>query len=363
MKKLVLLFVVIFTISSIMFSCNSNKKDDSKAKVENKEKKDNKDLEKKPEKKIEKINYQEVKPNEAGEVMVVMFHNFVETFEPKKWDKGEYTTTFTEFEKLLGELYEKKYRLVNMNDFMSNNIDVPAGCTPMIFTFDDGTKGQFSLVEKDGKLVAEEKSAVGIMEKFNKEHPDFGMKGTFYVNLGNPTFEGSGTLAERLKYLVDKGYEIGNHTYTHINLKQTSDSAKIQEELGNNYKAMLDLVPDYKMKTFSLPYGAPSNDALFQYVIKGDYNGTKYENTAIMEVGYNPNPSPVASNFEPYSINRIRSSGINPVDCDLAWWLAQSSTIKKQYVSDGNPDEIAVPADKESSVNKENLQGKKLVVY
>ena len=57
---------------------------------------------------------------------------------------------------------------------------IPAGCTPMIFTFDDGTKGQFSLVEKDGKLVAEEKSAVGIMEKFNKEHPDFGMKGTFY---------------------------------------------------------------------------------------------------------------------------------------------------------------------------------------
>ena len=32
-------------------------------------------------------------------------------------------------------------------------------------------KGQFSLdLKKDGKLVAEEKSAVGIMEKFNKEH-------------------------------------------------------------------------------------------------------------------------------------------------------------------------------------------------
>ena len=37
----------------------------------------------------------------------VMFHNFVETFEPKKWDKGEYTTTFTEFEKLLGN-YTKR---------------------------------------------------------------------------------------------------------------------------------------------------------------------------------------------------------------------------------------------------------------
>jgi hypothetical protein len=30
--------------------------------------------------------------------MVVMFHNFVETFTPSKWDKGEYTTTFSRFE-------------------------------------------------------------------------------------------------------------------------------------------------------------------------------------------------------------------------------------------------------------------------
>ena len=85
------------------------------------------------------INFEEVKPNEAGKIMIVMFHNFVETFTPTTYDNGEYTTTFEEFEKLLHELYEMDYRLISMNDYLNNNISVPAGCIPMVFTFDDGT--------------------------------------------------------------------------------------------------------------------------------------------------------------------------------------------------------------------------------
>ena len=49
----------------------------------------------------------------------------------------------------------------------------------MVFTFDDGTSGQFNLVEENGELVANKKSAVGIIEEFNKTHPDFGVKRDF----------------------------------------------------------------------------------------------------------------------------------------------------------------------------------------
>ncbi|HEX2925488.1 MAG TPA: hypothetical protein VHP38_04415, partial [Ruminiclostridium sp.] len=56
----------------------------------------------------QEIDYSKVKPNEAGQIMVVMFHNFVETY-PK--GKNDYTTTFSEFDKLLNDLYQKKYRL------------------------------------------------------------------------------------------------------------------------------------------------------------------------------------------------------------------------------------------------------------
>jgi len=135
---------------------------------------------------------------------------FVESFTPKSYDKGEYTTTFSEFEKLLQDLYDRGYRLISMSDYLNNNISVPAGCIPIIFTFDDGTSGQFNLVEENGTLKVNKKSAVGIMEEFYEKHPDFGLKGTFYVNLGNSTFEGAGTLQQRLQYLVDKGFEIGN---------------------------------------------------------------------------------------------------------------------------------------------------------
>ena len=181
------------------------------------------------------IDIASVKPNEAGKIMVVMFHNFVDTY--KKGDK-KFTTTFNDFRNLLQTLYSSDYRLISLNDYLNNKIDVPAGCIPMVFTFDDGTSGQFNLLEENGGLAANRQSAVGIMEEFNKLHPDFGLKATFFVNLGDLTFSGKGTLADRLKYLIDRGFEIGNHTYTHIYLNKVKSADEIQKEIVNAVNAM-----------------------------------------------------------------------------------------------------------------------------
>lgn len=305
------------------------------------------------------IDLSVVKPNEAGRIMVVMFHNFIEKYE--KGDKA-YTTTFDAFEELLETLYAADYRLISLNDYISGNIDTPAGCIPMVFTFDDGTPGQFNLIEENGELKVNPRSAAGIIQEFNKTHPDFGVKGTFFVNLGNQTFAGAGTLEQRLEYLVGMGYEIGNHTYSHINLKKDGKTAAIiQEEIGGNQKKLYELVPGYTFTTFSLPYGAPAKE-LVQYVIKGEYEGVAYENKAIMEVGWDPAQSPFNVKFDPLSTHRVRSSGIDPVDQDLAWWL-ENMKRSNQFVSDGDPDTVTVPADYEDLVNKESLGDKKLVVY
>ncbi len=305
------------------------------------------------------IDLSVVKPNEAGRIMVVMFHNFIEKYE--KGDKA-YTTTFDAFEELLETLYESDYRLISLNDYISGNIDTPAGCIPMVFTFDDGTPGQFNLIEENGELKVNPRSAAGIIQEFNKTHPDFGVKGTFFINLGNQTFAGAGTLEQRLEYLVGMGYEIGNHTYSHINLKKDGKTAAIiQEEIGGNQKKLYELVPGYTFTTFSLPYGAPAKE-LVQYVIKGEYEGVAYENKAIMEVGWDPAQSPFNVKFDPLSTHRVRSSGIDPVDQDLAWWL-ENMKRSNQFVSDGDPDTVTVPADYEDLVNKESLGDKKLAVY
>lgn len=309
--------------------------------------------------KLSPAELEKVKPNEAGRIMVVMFHNFIEEYE--KGDK-EFTMTFDAFRELLGTLYESGYRLISLNDYISGNINTPAGFIPMVFTFDDGTSGQFNLVEENGEFRANPLSAVGIMEEFSKTHPDFGLEGTFFVNLGNRTFGSAGTLEQRLRYLAGKGFEIGNHTYSHINLKKDAKTAEIiQREIGGNQKKMYELIPGYTLNAFSLPYGAPSPQ-LMQYVIEGEYEGVTYNNKAIMEVGAEPAPSPFNVRFNPLSISRVRSPGIMPVDQDLTWWLANTKR-ENQYVSDGNPDTVTVPESRAEQVNRDSLGGRELVIY
>ncbi len=310
-------------------------------------------------KEIDIIDYSKVKPNEAGQIMVVMFHNFVEAY-PK--GNNDYTTTFDEFRKLLNELYERKYRLISLTDMLNNNINVPAGCIPMVFTFDDATSGQFNLVEKDGALVVNPQSAVGIMEEFNKEHPDFGLHGTFYVNLGVSTFAGSGNMNDRLSYLVDRGFEIGNHTKTHVSLPEVKTVQKMLEEVGGNQVLMNEIIPGYSFNTFSLPFGNAAKN-LKEYVVKGSFEGVGYKHSAIMLVGANPAPSPVSAKFDPMALPRVRSTGQKKVECDLDWWLKTLEKGSSQYVSDGNPETITVPKDKQANVDMSKLNGKQLITY
>lgn len=305
------------------------------------------------------IDYAKVKPNECGQIMVVMFHNFVETY-PK--GKNEYTTTFSEFEKLLDELYEKNYRLISLTDMLNNNINVPAGCIPIVFTFDDGTAGEFNMIDNQGKLEVNPKSAVGIMEAFYQKHPDFGLEGTFYVNLGVKTFNGAGSVADRLNYLIGKGFEIGNHTKTHVSLPSVKTSEKMLEEVGGNQKLMEELVPGYKFNSFSLPFGNASKD-LKDYVIQGKYEGVEYKHAAVMLVGAGPAPSPVSVKFNPLAIPRVRSTGMTKVECDLDWWLKELEKGSTQYISDGNAETVTVPASKQQNIDMSRLNGKQLITY
>lgn len=306
------------------------------------------------------VDYSTVKPDESGQIMVVMFHNFVEAYQ--SGDKA-YTTTFSEFEGHLQDLYERKYRLISLTDMLNNNIDIPAGCIPMVFTFDDGTVGEFNLIEKEGNLIANPRSAVGIMEAFNKKHPDFGLKGTFFVNLGiKTTFKGAGTMSERLKYLIDKGFEIGNHTKTHVSLPGVKTVQKMLEEVGGNQKLMNEYVPGYAFNSFSLPFGSAPK-SLKEYVIQGNYEGSEYKHSAIMLVGANPAPSPVSIKFDPLAIPRVRATGITKVECDLAWWLDALSKGNSQYVSDGAANTVTVPQQKKQNVDMAKLNGKQLVTY
>lgn len=274
--------------------------------------------------------------NEMGKVMVLMYHQITEK------ETNEWTRSFDNFRKDLQVLYDKGYRPVNLRDYIDGKIDIPAGFTPVIFTFDDGTSGQFNLIEQNGKLTANPKSAVGIMEDFNKTHPDFSLKGTFFIN-HTGFFQGKGTPQERLKYLIDRGFEIGNHTVNHANLRKITTARAIESEIGGHVKKTQEFLPGYMVDELALPLGITSKK-FKNYVVKGEFEGVKYENRAILLVGSNPALSPFDKKRDLLNLPRIRAAGYKPVQLDMYYWLNYfDKNPKERYVSDGNSKNIFVP--------------------
>ncbi len=83
-------------------------------------------------------------------------------------------------------------------------------------TFDDGWQSQFDYVQDaDGLLRIDPSCAVGIMESFCSEHPDFGRGAVFNISLDKTPFGQAEYLEQKLNFLLDNGYAIGNHTMRH----------------------------------------------------------------------------------------------------------------------------------------------------
>ncbi len=312
-----------------------------------------------------RTDYEAFLPNEAGEIPIVMFHNLIEAYEVNT--EKEYTTTFAEFEALLETLYNDGYRLISMEDFIDCNISVPAGTKPMVFTFDDGSPGQFNLIKENGTLKVNPKSAAGIMMAFNEKHPDFGLKGIFYVNmnLGDNTFQGEGTLKERFEILLSLGLELGNHTWGHTNYSKAENNSpgKIQESLGKNQEKAEEILPGLRFYSLALPYGSvPSDKNLTKYLQSGEYNGILYNNESIMAVGAEPSVPPIHTKYNSLYVRRIRAQGREEVTCDLTWWLPRM-TSTRMFISDGDPTTIVVPEAKSGEINKEKLINQTLITY
>ncbi|MBQ8299924.1 MAG: polysaccharide deacetylase family protein [Clostridia bacterium] len=157
------------------------------------------------------------------------------------------------------------------------------------------------------------------MEKFNLEYPDFELNGTFFIN-STSFFAGEGTLSERLNYLIDKGFEIGNHTSTHIDFSKASIET-IQKEVGTVANLVSELTDGYTISALALPYGISSKEYK-SYIAEGEYNGLTYENKIILLVGSAPVYSANNMKTNLLSLPRVRARGGNKaVDYDLFYWL------------------------------------------
>ena len=309
------------------------------------------------------VDLKALKVNELGKIMILMYHDIGEP-------EDIWVRTPENFRKDLQTLYDKGYRAISMKDYIEGNIDTPPGTTPVVITFDDGTKGQFNILDEDGEFVINPDSAVGILEEFNKEHPDFGLKATFYVFYPTP-FRQEQWITEKFQYLVERGMEIGNHCYNHENLrmdfntKESRDAQFIQEALGKNVKATQEILPGYEVDSLALPYGAsPKDEELYNYVIKGSFEGTQYHNKAILLVGSNPARPSYHVNTNMAKIPRIRASEMETENTGLYDWLEYfDNHPEERYISDGDPSTISFPKELEEYLDKEKIGDKLIQAY
>ena len=275
----------------------------------------------------------ELAPNELGRIMILEYHKI--DYPEERW-----TRTPENFRRDLETLYAKGYRLINLGDLLDRHIVLPAGTSPVVLTFDDSSPGQFRYLEQNGTLEIDPKSAVGILEAFEREHPDFGRGGTFYVlpgaNPPNRLFNQPAYEGKKLQYLASHGYEIGNHTLWHANLAKYPE-ATVRAQVAEAQVWIQRHVPDYKTRTLALPHGVYPTDV--SWVLKGSAKGMSYSHDAVLMVAGGAAPSPYSRSFDPVRLPRIQA-----VERELMYWLNYfDKNPIERFVSDGDPNSVTVP--------------------
>lgn len=299
--------------------------------------------------------------NELGRVPVMMYHGIVNkkssetSYTGGNVDKDGYNRTVEAFKEDLEFYYQNGYRMIRAIDYVNGIIDVPYGKSPIVLTFDDGNTNNIKVngISEDGEIIIDENSAVGVLESFKKKYPDFNVTATFFVN--GSLFQQSEYNEKILKWLVENGYDIGNHTKTHVNFSNASTNES-EEEVGFVYNKLDAIIPDKYVKLVALPFGSPykKTHANFSHIINSNYNGINYETVSTFRVGWMPDYSPFSKDFDKEFIMRVRAYDNNGVDFDID--ASFRILEKNRYVSDGNVDTIVIKESDASYINDTNLK-------
>ena len=264
------------------------------------------------------------------------------------------------FRKHLALMYAAHWYPVNMHDVLTSHIAAPAGKTPVVLTFDDARGSQFHYLP-DGTI--DPNCAVGILEAFHQQHPDWPLRATFYVlpkSAWNPVpFWQPGQETKKLRALVADGFEVANHSTTHRMMTRLSGT-ELTWEMAECQRYVQDRAPGATMDTMALPGGAaPKNHALWNTLLRGRLGKIVYRNRCILMAWGGPSRSWADKKFDPDRIARI---GTGPGWVERAIKALSTRRIPP-YVSDGNPDTLAVPRSEMKFVNRSRLDGATLVVY
>lgn len=301
-------------------------------------------------KREEVIDYSKYNVNELGLVPIMMYHG-IHNLDNKDTnyiggnvDKEGYNRTKEAFISDLEMYYNYGYRMIRLIDYIDGVIDVELGFSPIVLTFDDGNRNNINILGKDesGNIIIDPNSAVGILESFKKKYKDFNVTATFFLN--GILFNQLEYNDDVIKWLVDNGYDIGNHTYNHINFTNVSGDVA-NREIATLYKKLSNIIKDKYVPIIALPYGSPynRNHSNYKYIISSDYEGISYNTKGALRVGWEPNLSPFDKDFDPLFMKRVRAYDNNGTNFDIKMVFDILKT--KRYISDGDKNKITVTDD------------------
>ena len=283
--------------------------------------------------------------NEMGQIMVLEYH----LIGPDEAN-SQYTRTPENFRKDIALLKTEGYYPINLRDLVSGNIEVPAGKSPVVLTFDDSSIGQYRLLD-DGTLDPD--CAMGILQAAVAQG-NWAPRASFFVllDVDSPdriVFGQSALKKQKVQKLVEWGYEIGSHTVTHLDLKKAS-TAEAVKQLAVSKATIEALVGNgYVVQTLSVPFGDyPADDSI---IGSGTYQGKKYTYKGAVEVAGGPSASPFSTLFKPLHIKRIQVTGNALKDAIDAF----KKNPELRFVSDGDPAAISAPTELASQLGA--LQG------
>jgi hypothetical protein len=296
---------------------------------------------------VDPATLEQASVNELGVIPVLMYH----TITTDHSIQGDWVRQVDDFRSDLQWLYDHDFYVIPVRSLIDNAIDVPLGKHPVILTFDDSSAGQFQFMKNDqGELVPTPDSAVGVLEAFFAEHPDFGKSGHFAIVpeycFADKSREFNGwkeSCAKKLQWLSDHGYEVGNHTWSHQNL-YLIDSEQVAAEVGRAAQFIDERVtgPGNLSRVLTLPFGeapAPGTDGA-SYLANGVWwEGEEWVIEAMFRVSGGPMYSPSSSWWDPTSITRFNT---DQGSLDM-WFGTFESGDYALYTSDGNPGTVTIP--------------------
>jgi peptidoglycan/xylan/chitin deacetylase (PgdA/CDA1 family) len=270
--------------------------------------------------------------NELGQIPVLLYGDITT-------EGGTGTRTPEQLAKDIELLKSSGFYPINLRDLAAGNIDIPAGMSPVALTFDDSSIGQYHILD-DGSL--DPQSAVGVLQAA-KETQGWPAKATFYclidvTSKDNELFGQADRQQEKLRNLVDWGYEIGSHTVSNLNLKKAYP-LEVTKELEQSQVKLEELVGgDYQVTSLSVPSGDYPTDV--SSLKSGMYDGKTYKYTSAVTLGDTVCPSPFSTAFDAMRIPRITVTGnsLRDVIADL------ESHPELRYISDGDPTTVAAPS-------------------